>query len=476
MARYLKDRSSETLFVDGSLDSLLPASSLVRVIAAALSELDFSAFDAAYCNDETGRPAVEPRRLAGVWIASLLRGNTSSVVLARLCEEDIEFRWLLGDAPVQKSTLCGFRKRHVEALSGLSTQLLAGLARSGQLPGRELVVDGTIIDAASSCHASASRANLRKRVSRLRTLITEKLSAPEPEPDEISALKGQVNKLTSTLAEMDRMGLMADTARITLTEPEASLKRRKRGGYAPAHNVQAVTDAQSGAIVSLDVVDQGNDQGLLGPQVDRALQTLDRVAEQTTAPPGPVERVSADGAYHDTGQLVRLRDQQIQPAVPNGQSNRRPAGQHEAYIATAFMHDPKTDTLTCPAGEVLHPIGLNRTRSATKYRAPAHVCNSCTFKSDCCPNARVGRTVHRRHHSELLSHMETHLQTADGQRMLRARRVTCEGIFARLTGLLHWQRCRTWGRRGAQAEALWRQITHNLMLWTGQWKPIILKT
>ena len=100
MARFVEDNSAATLFVAGSLNSLLPANALARVVRAAL---------------------------AGVWITALLRGVTSSVMVARLCEEDIKFRWLLGNAPARKSTLCDFRKRHVEALAAFSTQVLAAL-------------------------------------------------------------------------------------------------------------------------------------------------------------------------------------------------------------------------------------------------------------------------------------------------------------------------------------------------------------
>ncbi len=75
--------------------------------------------------------------------------------------------------------MCDFRKRHVEALAALSTQVLAALARSEQLPGRELVLDGTIVNAASSCQSSLTRKGLEQKVERLQDVITEKLSDPE---------------------------------------------------------------------------------------------------------------------------------------------------------------------------------------------------------------------------------------------------------------------------------------------------------
>ncbi len=160
--------------------------------------------------------------------------------------------------------------------------------------------------------------------------------------------------------------------------------------------------------------------------------------------------------------------------MPNGQTHRRVPGQDEAHQSAAFTHDPETDTLSCPAGETLKSIGYNRNKTSKKYRATA-VCNACPEKRRCCPNTKSGRTVHHSLHPELLARIEDYLQTPGGERMSHARQATAEGTFARLIGLLAWKRCRTWGRRGAQAEALWRQITHNLMLLTGQWQPLILK-
>ena len=45
----------------------------------------------------------DPRRVAGVWIVGMLRGETLSVALTRLCETDTELRWVCGGAQVKKS-------------------------------------------------------------------------------------------------------------------------------------------------------------------------------------------------------------------------------------------------------------------------------------------------------------------------------------------------------------------------------------
>ena len=185
MPHYLPDHSADTLFVGGSLESLLPENSVARVIWDVLSDLDFSGFDHHYRNDEEGRPAIDPRRLAGVWIVAMVRGISSSMVVEWLCETDIEMRWMSGDAQVHKSTLCQFRKAHLKELSHLSTQLLAALARSGMLPGEELAIDGTVIRAAASCNATCTRGQLKRRIEELDKLIETKLVEPDAEQEKV---------------------------------------------------------------------------------------------------------------------------------------------------------------------------------------------------------------------------------------------------------------------------------------------------
>lgn len=476
MARYVADQSMDTLFVSGSLDSLLPSNSLARLLRASLEGLDFTAFECNYRNDDRGRPALEPRRLACVWLLGLIRGVTSSVALAALCERDIEFRWLLGGVEVRKSTLCDFRRDHLDALGDLSTQILAALARSGQLPARELVLDGTVVRAASSCGAVRERGAMVKRVARLRKAVDEALESAEAPTPEVDQLKHDVERLNGCLAEMNEMGLLSDDERITSTEPEASLKKLKRGGFGPAHNVQAVSDAEGGAIINVAVIAQGNDQGQLAPQLEEAQAVLEQVSMAVDVPLGPVQGVAADGAYHDPRQLKNLLEQGIEVAVPDGQGSRRPEGVSDAYLSDKFEYDESTDTFICPEGHNLTPWGLNDNKTSKKYRARAEDCATCPAKPQCTPKSKkVGRSVNRRLEEQTIQTVAEHCKTQKGAWRQRARSVTSEGIFARMIESLHWRRCRTWGRKGALAEARWRQIAHNLLLLTGYWKPITMK-
>ena len=478
MAKYMDDRSCESLFVDGSLDSLLPENSIARTIWHAVFNLDFSRFDAKYMNDENGRPAIDPRRLACLWILALLRGVTSSVKLAALCLTDIEMRWICGDAHVKKSTLCDFRKRHVEELSDLSTQVLAALARSEMLPAKEVVVDGSIIRAAASCGANCKRKHLKKKVEKLNKIIEEKLSEPDAGKDEVCEQVKCKERFEQALEEMTRLGINDDDARMTITEPDASLKKMKTGQFAPAHNVQNSADLESGAIINIDVIDQANDQGQLANQLDNAKNELELVNEKLAdeqVDAGPIETASADSAYHDTRQLVDIENYGIEIFVPDGNANRKPPGVSDDFLSSKFEYDNESDTMTCPQGKQMKRCGLNKGKTAVQYQTRASDCNTCPFKNQCCPKAKRGRKVSNQLYETELKTVADRVASKRGQRHKKARSVVVEGAFGRIVELLNWRRCRTWGRDGAIAEGLWRQITHNLMLLTGQWKPLVMQ-
>lgn len=475
MARYILDGSFQTLFVDGSLDSLLPECSVARVVWDGVGDLDFDDFDAMYSNDTEGRPAIDPRRLTGVWILATLRGISSSVELARLCRTDIEFRWLSGDCGVQKSTLSCFRTSRLDQLCFLSTQVLAALSRSELLPGEEVAVDGSVIRAAASCRSSMTGEKLRHCVARLERVIREKLSDTDDDAPRRDILVKRKARLKRALGDMSRFGLK-DSQRLTITEPAASFKRLKNGSFAPAHNVQVVTDLSSGAIISALIVDQKSDQGQLLPQVRNAQAELERVGAMVGNDEFAIKRVSADAAYHDTHQLVKLETESIETFVPDKQqSHRRPPGVSDSFLNNVFVYDSDTDTMQCPRGHTLRRLKFNERKTAVTYQACAGDCRACSSKHECCPKSQTGRSVNRPIYKKELQVIADRVKSDRGQYYRRARSIVAEGAFGRMFELLNWRRCRTWGGLGAQSEAIWHQITHNLMLLIGQWKPLVPK-
>lgn len=476
MARYKQDHREEYQFLAASLDSLLPEVSVARDIAAALNQLDFAPFDEKYCNDEAGCTAIDPRALAGVIMLGLLRGVTSTVRLAALCESDIEFRWISGGVRIEKSTLCAFRKDHLDALAALGSQVLGALGGCGLLPGEHMGVDGTIVRAAASCHARKKRKHLKRAHDELEKLLHERLESEDPTETGVATEKLQRRRaqLKGALEEMTQRGLTQENDKLTMSEPESGFKRQKDGSFAPGYNAQVVSDLDSGAIVSAEIVDAGNDCGQLKPQMEQAQAALREAKGATDI---NIASVTADGAYHDTHQLVELEADGITCYVPdNRNKNWKAPGITEAYQANVFIYDEDTQSLRCPEGQALPQRKANPGQSSITYQAPAKVCTACPAKPHCCPNTKSGRSVNRTkdEYQQTLRGIVARLDTPEGKHRLLQRWTTSEGAFARLIGHLHWRRNRMWGMHGARAELAWRTLTHNLLLLAGIWKPMII--
>ena len=469
MANFVEVQRHSSLFVIGDLEALTPPNSVARVIWAALADMDFSEFEAMYTNDHSGRPAVHPRCLAAVWLLGLVRGVTSSVQLEALCASDVEFRWLLGDAPVKKSTLCAFRTQG-EALSGLCSQVLAGLARSGLLPGESVGVDGTVIRAAASCSSVTTPKKLRKRIQRLQEKVEKTLEeATENDGAErVEALEKRQARLGKAMEEIQALG-RGEEESYTVSEPDARKLKLKKGGCAPAYNIQISADLHTGAIVHSQVSKQSNDAGQLKPQADEARAALVQAKGEDS-----VRELVADGGYHDARQLVELEQEGVHCVVPDSRNaNRIPPGVSEEFRAECFTYDPDTDTMTCPAGHVLCPRAT--TPTSVTYQANKNDCAACPHKAQCCPKAKQGRSVNRSIFRQKLDEITARLATHWGKQRSSARWTVSEGIYARLIGLLSLERFRTWGRTHVHAEVLWRELAHNLMLLTGQWRPLVYK-
>lgn len=473
MAHYVEDIRHSEIFVAGSLETLLPQDSVARSIQAALDRLDFSSFDAQHQNDTSGRAALNPRALVAVWLLALLHGQTVAATLATLCGRDVEYRWLLGGAAVEKSTLSAFRKENGDQIAALSTQVLMALGQCGLLPGANLGVDGTILRAASSRHSVKTRKGLKKQAERLKTLLDERLAEEEPLPErQIHAVERRQHKISQALDQMHAMGLTDDKDRLNTTEPAAKLLRQKNGSYAPGYNLQVVSDLNSGVIVHAQIIDAGNDCGQLQPQMEEACAVL---KEMGVGDDDNTKRtLTSDGAYHDTRQLAQLETQGITCYVPEDRNtNRQNPNASPQYQASAFTYDADTDTYACPQGQTLTYRKESNTRTSAIYQAKTSVCANCPAKHHCCPQTKEGRYLSRSLYKEVLDTVAQRFVSDEGQVMKNARGITCEGVFARLKQLLHWGRCRLWGEKGVKAELAWRLLAHNLMLLTGVWKPMI---
>lgn len=181
------------------------------------------------------------------------------------------------------------------------------------------------------------------------------------------------------------------------------------------YNVQSAVDTHTGLIVAHAVTTEGADNRQLQPMAELAQHILG------------VEslHVVADAGYSNGAQARVCEDRGLITHVPANRAVNN-QGDGSLFDRTEFTYDPATDTLQCPAGQVLSRLRMNRQKRRVEYKAPPGVCDGCTLKPQCTTAAR--RVVGRHFDEEVLERMHARATPE----AMRLRRSTVELPFAAL--------------------------------------------
>jgi len=111
-------------------------------------------------------------------------------------------------------------------------------------------------------------------------------------------------------------------ARVSTTDPQATVMKMADGGYRPAYNLQLSTVCQGQVIVGVTVVTEGTDQGQLPPMLDQIEQ---RFGER------PKEALVDGGfANHDDIEKVQKAERGCKVYAPVPQPKKEEVDRHEA--------------------------------------------------------------------------------------------------------------------------------------------------
>jgi hypothetical protein len=138
---FLPDEVNQSLLFAPSLHDWLQKGYLARFLVDVVSALDLIAIFASYEEKGGGQSAYAPAMMVRLLYGDV-RGVYSSRKIQTRTFEDVAFRYLSGDQHPDQATIAEFRKRHLDALSGLFTQALllcseAGLVKLGMWPSTE---------------------------------------------------------------------------------------------------------------------------------------------------------------------------------------------------------------------------------------------------------------------------------------------------------------------------------------------------
>src|SRR5215217_1317665 len=163
-ARFIGGDRDQVLLMAPSVRDWVPEGHLVWTVLDAVSELDLSAFFAAYRTDGHGRPAYEPSMMVGLLLYAYARGNRSSRGIERACVEDVAYRVVAGNLAPDHSTIAGFRCRHEQALGKVFSGVLGLCARVGLASVGVVAIDGTKMAASASSDANRDFGEIAREI------------------------------------------------------------------------------------------------------------------------------------------------------------------------------------------------------------------------------------------------------------------------------------------------------------------------
>ena len=267
-----------------ALDELLPAEHRARMVWAFVQRLDLSAWLGAIkaVVGQAGQPATDPRLLLAVWLYATSEGLGAARAVARRCESDLAYRWILGGVTVNYHTLSDFRRQHEAALDALLTESLAVLMAEGLLELERVAQDGLRVrasaGAASFRRAPTLREHLaaaREQVQRLKRELDGDERTPRQRAAQERAARERQARIERALEQLPQVQAVKrsaderDRARVSTTDPEARVMKMADGGYRPAYNVQFGTETAGQFVVAVEVGNCGSDMGQLPPVLEQ---------------------------------------------------------------------------------------------------------------------------------------------------------------------------------------------------------------
>jgi transposase len=482
MARYKPQDFNSLLLPVVMSEQIVPGSFAFALNYLVDNELDLSALDAKFKNDEVGASAYDPRVMLKIVLLAYSQGLISSRVIEQTCLRNVQFIAISGDSQPSHTHIAKFVTNLGTQIKPLFTQVLMTCDAQGLIGKDMFAIDGVKLPSNASKERSGTHAELRHRAERLDKAADKILAmhqvqdkcgsdqALEPKRQaRIEALRQEAQRTRKFVASnTPRLNRKGEELKTNITDPDSAKMATSKGviqGYA----AQAAVDSAHQVIVAADVIGSGSEQAMLLPMM-----------EQSKPYSTPQTMITADAGYHSDANVKHLKDHNIPALIADNQMRSRderlqgqdkykdkpdplthktPTGQPKEAkrFGPGDFEFNNDNTATCPAGKVMTSTGsIHQLASGLHYQtytAKALDCNACPLSKQCLkgalkPNDGRGRKVTRfepkvKDPSHPSERMREAIDSPKGRQLYSQRIGTVEPVFAnirhnkRLTRLNH---------------------------------------
>jgi transposase len=391
------DRNQTHLF-PVSLDQSIDPDNEVRLIDIFVESLSVKKYGFRMDFIENGRPAYHPADLLKLFIYRYLNKIRSSRDLEKECKRNIEVMWLLKCLKPDHNTIANFRKDNPKAIKKVFRGTVQIAKHFDLIVGKLIAGDSTKLRAQNSKKNNYNQAKIDRHMAYIDNKLEEYNRAlAEQDGDNKQLIQEEIKKQQDRkdqYKEIEKQLKESGEPQISTSDPESRQMIIRNRITEVAYNVQTTVDSKHNLPIDYKVTNQ-NDSKVMGNMVQRAKSILG--TNEFTA--------LYDKGYHTGSELKTALDLGIEtivaiPGVPASSQAPNPA-----YNFEHFSYDHRTDTYTCPQGQILRTNGKwydkhsNRNTVTIFKQYKSTVCKTCPVKIQC-TKAKYGRLIERNKFTE----------------------------------------------------------------------------
>ena len=403
---YLTNTKNMQVKMDGfAAEKIIPANDSVRLIEEISEELNYRSLFRAYSHIGR-RPATNPITMFKILVYGGMDGKHSSRELARACQRDINYIWLLGDEKAPNhSEIARFRSQRLsECCEDLFYQLVEKLHERGEIKYEHLFVDGTKIEANANKYSFVWKKSTNKYQERLEkrleVFLSEiherygvfgtagdvctalKTAATEPFVHGRGKRKSQIQRDIEQLSEYivrrekyeNYQQTFGNRNSFSKTDPDATFMHMKEdhmrnAQLKPGYNVQLAVEGEY--ITGVDIGGERSDQLTLISLLERMESHMEKQYADVTA----------DAGYESEENYTYFEKKQqtcyIKPQ--NYERSKKKKFKSNMHLRENMPYDEKADEYTCPNGQKLKAVytGTRKSKSGFESEVTWYECGSC---------------------------------------------------------------------------------------------------
>jgi transposase len=408
-------------------------------------------------NEETGRPAYDPKLMLKIVLLGYSKGLISSRKIEAACKENILFIALSCGQMPDHSTIAGFVSAMEEEIKPLYRDILLVCNELKLLGGTSFALDGLKLPSNASKHLSGTQEEFRNNKKKLEKKISKLIREHQKldkngdkkektrEALQLERLRRKAEKIDRWLKNNEpKMGKQGKEVKSNITDND-SCKMSTSAGVIQGYNGQALVDEKHQIIVYSEAFGSGQDYSHVSPMIEGAKENIKAIGRGEKYFEG--KTLTADANYHSTENLKKCKEERLDAYIPDVDFRSRDVrfeGQKkykeektERYESEDFRYDGQRDCYICPAGKILSRKSSKAIQKGyNQYAAKKRECMVCEKRSKCIRmpgGKRKYITIAvKQQEASLSKQMRDKIDTSEGRKKYERRLAIVEPVFANI--------------------------------------------